>query len=157
MGILESDSEAAQQLHEQALEILTELAFDDSFTKPGSGESASACMLNKLFETLRSIFLEEKEGNSLVAEADREKAIRLRGKAGEALARLLAVHDARGLNVADILSTEEAIKLLTKVIRYLCLYLFRKNSSFLRTTHSPCLCIIFLFEIFPRSYSQFLR
>ena len=80
MGILESDSEAAQQLHEQALEILTELAFDDSFTKPGSGESASACMLNKLFETLRSIFLEEKEG---MAEADREKVIRLRGKAGE--------------------------------------------------------------------------
>ena len=82
-GIFESDSEAAQQLQEQALEILTELAFDDSFTKPGSGESASACMLNKLFETLRSIFLEEKEGNSMVAEADREKVIRLRGKAGE--------------------------------------------------------------------------
>jgi len=93
-------------------------------------------MLNKLFETLRSIFLEEKEG---MAEADREKVIRLRGKAGEALARLLAVRAARGLNVADILSKQEAIKLLTKVIRYLCL------------------CIMFLFEIFPRSCSQFLR
>jgi hypothetical protein len=65
----------------------------------------------------------------MVAEADREKAIRLRGKAGEALARLLAVHAARGVNVAHILSKREAIKLLTKVSRYLCLFIFRKNSS----------------------------
>ena len=90
-------------------------------------------MLNKLFETLRSIFLEEKEGNSMVAEADREKAIRLRGKAGEALARLLAVHDARGLDVAHILSKQEAIKILAKVICYFCQFLFRKNSGFLRS------------------------
>ena len=107
-------------------------------------------MLNKLFETLRSIFLEEKEG---MAEADREKVIRLRGKAGEALARLLAVHAARGLNVADILSKQEAIKLLTKVIRYLCLFLFRKFSSFLRTTQPPasasCSFLRFFLDLVP--------
>ena len=109
-------------------------------------------MLNKLFETLRSIFLEEMEGNSLVAEADREKVIRLRGKAGEALARLLAVHAARGLNVADILSKQEAIKLLTKVIRYLCLFLFRKFSSFLRTqppASASCSFLRFFLDLVP--------
>ncbi|RLN34957.1 uncharacterized protein C2845_PM03G18480 [Panicum miliaceum] len=114
MRILESDREGAQQLHEQALEILTELGFDDSFTKPGSG--VSGCMLNKLFKILKSIFLEEQHGDTVVAEADREKAIRLRGKAGEALARLLAVHAARGVNVAHILSKQEAINLLNKVL-----------------------------------------
>nr|XP_034583643.1 uncharacterized protein LOC117846543 isoform X2 [Setaria viridis] len=97
MATLENDSGAAQELHGQALEILTELAFDDSFKK---------LEFNKLLKALLCIFLEE-------------NATRLmRGKAGEALARLLRVSTARerDVNVADIISKQEVINLLTKVL-----------------------------------------
>ncbi|CAL5034445.1 unnamed protein product [Urochloa decumbens] len=110
MSIMETDSDIAQQLHqnalEQALESLTELAFDDSFKKLN---------FKKLFKTLRSVFLEEKHGDPVVAEADRQRAIRLRGKTGESLARLLPARTARGVNVAEILSKQEAINLMIKV------------------------------------------
>ncbi|CAO1939354.1 unnamed protein product [Urochloa humidicola] len=112
MGILENGSEVTQKLHEQSLEILTELAFDYSFAKQAFG--GSACMLNKLFNNLLRIFLEE-DSHTIAAESDREKATRLRGKAGEALARLLSVRMARDANVTDIFSRQEAIHLLTKV------------------------------------------
>ncbi|CAL5091936.1 unnamed protein product [Urochloa decumbens] len=112
MGILETGSEVAQELHEQSLEILTELAFDDCFAKPGFG--GSACPLNELFNNLLRILLEE-DNHTVAAESDREKATRLRGKAGEALARLLPVRMASDANVPDILSRQEAIHLLTKV------------------------------------------
>ncbi|RCV09262.1 hypothetical protein SETIT_2G013200v2 [Setaria italica] len=118
VAILETDSEGAQELHEQVLEVLAELAFDGSFTKPAFGESE--CMLDKLFKTLQRIFLEEKDGNAVVGEADREKDTRLRGKAGEALARLLPVRAARDANnVAGILSKQEEINLLTKVFDHI--------------------------------------
>ncbi|CAL5091934.1 unnamed protein product [Urochloa decumbens] len=106
MSIMEIDSDVTQQLHQHALEILTELAFDDSFKKLD---------FKKLFKTLRSVFLEEKHGNPVVAEAERERATRLRGKTGEALARLLPARTARGVNVAEILSKQEAINLMIKV------------------------------------------
>ncbi|CAL5077790.1 unnamed protein product [Urochloa decumbens] len=106
MVIWETGSEVAQQLHQHALEILTELAFDDSFKKLD---------FKKLFKTLRSVFLEEKHGNPVVAEAERERATRLKGKTGEALARLLPARTARGVNVAEILSKQEAINLMIKV------------------------------------------
>nr|TKW30170.1 hypothetical protein SEVIR_2G017401v2 [Setaria viridis] len=93
MATLETDSGAAQELHGQALEILTELAFDDSFKKPE---------FNKLLKALLCIFLEE-------------NATRLmRGKAGEALARFLPVSTARERDV--IISKQQAINLLTKVL-----------------------------------------
>ncbi|XP_022679642.1 uncharacterized protein LOC111256242 [Setaria italica] len=118
VAILETDSEGAQELHEQVLEVLAELAFDGSFTKPAFGESE--CMLDKLFKTLHRIFLEEKDGNAVVGEADREKDTRLRGKAGEALARLLPVRAARDANnVAGILSKQDEINLLTKVFDHI--------------------------------------
>ncbi|XP_004955373.3 uncharacterized protein LOC101756682 isoform X2 [Setaria italica] len=113
MAILETDSGAAQELHGQALEILTELAFDDSFKK---------LEFNKLLKALLCIFLEEAPSNNTVVQveqADRENATRLmRGKAGEALARLIPVSTARerDVYVADIISKQEAINLLTKVI-----------------------------------------
>ncbi|CAD6221647.1 unnamed protein product [Miscanthus lutarioriparius] len=113
MGILENDSEGAQKLHEQALEILTELAFDDSFKELD---------FNKLFKALLRIFLEKETNNitkqepnnnatSQVEQADTERAPKLRGNAGEALARLLPVRAARG-----IISKQEAIDLLNKVL-----------------------------------------
>ncbi|CAD6221642.1 unnamed protein product [Miscanthus lutarioriparius] len=113
MGILENDSEGAQKLHEQALEILTELAFDGSFKELD---------FNKLFKALLRIFLEKETNNitkqepnnnatSQVEQADTERAPKLRGNAGEALARLLPVRAARG-----IISKQEAIDLLNKVL-----------------------------------------
>ncbi|CAD6221645.1 unnamed protein product [Miscanthus lutarioriparius] len=113
MGILENDSEGAQKLHEQALEILTELAFDGSFKELD---------FNKLFKALLRIFLEKETNNitkqepnnnatSQVEPADTERAPKLRGNAGEALARLLPVRAARG-----IISKQEAIDLLNKVL-----------------------------------------
>nr|XP_034579106.1 uncharacterized protein LOC117842712 [Setaria viridis] len=109
MSILETDSGAAQELHGQALEILTELAFDDSFKK---------LEINKLLKALLCIFLEEAPSNNTVVQveqADRENATRLmRGKAGEALARLLPVSTARERDV--IISKQQAINLLTKVL-----------------------------------------
>nr|CAB3451760.1 unnamed protein product [Digitaria exilis] len=109
MGILDTDSEGAQELHGRALEILTELAFDDYFTKLTFGDPEPKCMLNKLFETVQRIFL------------DRERAIRLRGQAGEALARLLTLRKAtaRGANVSDILSKKDAINLFNKVLDHI--------------------------------------
>jgi hypothetical protein len=116
MAILETDSRAAQELHGQAVEILTELAFDDSFKK---------LYFNKLFKTVLRIFLEEAPSNNTAVQmeqADRENATRLmRGKAGEALARLLLHRAARDANFSDILSRQEAIHLLTKVTCCLCL------------------------------------
>jgi hypothetical protein len=122
MAILDTDSKGAQELHGQAVEILTELAFDDSFKKLD---------FNKLFKTVLRIFLEEAPSNNTlvqVEQEDRENATRkMRGKAGEALARLLLISTARkrDVNVADIISKQEAINLLTKVTTYLCLFLFR--------------------------------
>lgn len=97
MAILETGSGAAQELHRQALEILTELAFDDSFKK---------LEFNKLLKALLCIFLDENATRLIM------------GKAGEALARLLPVSTAREreVNVADIISKQEAINLLTKVL-----------------------------------------
>uniref|UniRef100_K4A1X2 Uncharacterized protein n=1 Tax=Setaria italica TaxID=4555 RepID=K4A1X2_SETIT len=104
-----TDSGAAQELHGQALEILTELALNDSFKK---------LEFNKLLKALLCIFLEEAPSNNTVVQveqADRENATRLmRGKAGEALARLLPVSTARERDV--IISKQEAINLLTKVL-----------------------------------------
>nr|CAB3455535.1 unnamed protein product [Digitaria exilis] len=109
MGILDTDSEGAQELHGRALEILTELAFNDYFTKLTFGDPEPKFMLNKLFETVQCIFL------------DRERAIRLRGQAGEALARLLTLRKAtaRGANVSDILSKKDAINLFNKVLDHI--------------------------------------
>jgi hypothetical protein len=109
MALLETGSGGAQELHEQALEILTELAFDDSFTKPALG-GRSTCMLNKLFKNLVRIFLEE-DNYTIAAGSDRGKATtRVRGKAGEALTRLLLLRTARDAN-----AEQDAIHLLTKV------------------------------------------
>jgi hypothetical protein len=109
MALLETDSGGAQELHEQALEILTELAFDDSFTKPALG-GRSTCMLNKLFKNLVRIFLEE-DNYTIAAGSDRGKATtRVRGKAGEALTRLLLLRTPRDAN-----AEQDAIHLLTKV------------------------------------------
>jgi hypothetical protein len=123
MAVLDTDSEGARQLHQQALEILTELAFDDSFKN---------LEFNKLFKALLRIFLEEEVSNTIdeVEEVDRDKATRLiRVKAGEALARLLVFLYARDANVADILSRHEAIHLLTKVT--CCLFIhFDLSPSF---------------------------
>ncbi|XP_072147828.1 uncharacterized protein [Setaria viridis] len=133
MATLENDSGAAQELHGQALEILTELAFDDSFKK---------LEFNKLLKALLCIFLEEASSNNTVVQveqADRENATRLmRGKAGEALARLLRVSTARerDVNVADIISKQEVINLLTKVTSYLCLFLFRTKEKLTTTLAS---------------------
>lgn len=119
---LASNTEAVSDLmgilHEQALEILTELAFDDSFKELD---------FNKLFKALLRIFLEKETNNitkqepnnnatSQVEQADTERAPKLRGNAGEALARLLPVRAAR-----CIISKQEAIDLLNKVTRNLCL------------------------------------
>jgi uncharacterized protein (UPF0147 family) len=115
MAILETDSAVAQELHEQALEILTELAFHDPSAKLAFGGSTSTCMLNKLSKNLLRIFLEE-DSHTIAAESDKEKATRLRVKAGEALGRLLLLLlPARDANAAEILSRQEAIHLLTKV------------------------------------------
>uniref|UniRef100_K3ZRN2 UNC-45/Cro1/She4 central domain-containing protein n=1 Tax=Setaria italica TaxID=4555 RepID=K3ZRN2_SETIT len=112
MAILETGSGAAQELHRQALEILTELAFDDSFKK---------LEFNKLLKALLCIFLDENATRLIM------------GKAGEALARLLPVSTAREreVNVADIISKQEAINLLTKNKRKI-----DNNSRFF------CLCIM---------------
>lgn len=111
MTILETDSKGAQKLHDKAIEILTELAFDGSFQKLD---------FNKLFDALLCIFLEE-ASNTIAEQADKDKATKLRVKAGEALATLLPVCSIRYANVADILPEQQAINLLTKVNHYLCL------------------------------------
>jgi hypothetical protein len=112
MGILKTDSKGAQKLHDNAIEILTELAFDGSFKKLD---------FNKLFDALLCIFLDEEASNTIVEQADKDKATKLRVKAGEALATLLPVCSTRYANVAHILPEHEAINLLTKVNHYLCL------------------------------------
>jgi len=116
MGILETNSEGAQQLHEQAVEILTELTLA-SFTKPVFGESTF--MLNKLCENLE-IFLEEKVGETIAVEPAREKALRLsrlRAKAGDALQRLLPFQSASIVKAAAKISKQDAIDKFTKVTR----------------------------------------
>jgi hypothetical protein len=121
MAILEQyRNKGARKLRQRALEILTELATDDSFKKQD---------FNKLCKALLCIFLEDAPSNNTVDEmeqADRENATTLiRGKAGEALARLLPLSTARDANVSGILSKQEVVNLLAKVIRYLCQCLFR--------------------------------
>lgn len=116
MGILETNSDGAQQLHEQAVEILTELTLA-SFTKPVFGESTF--MLNKLCENLE-IFLEEKVGETIAVEPAREKALRLsrlRAKAGDALQRLLPFQSASIVKTAAKISKQDAIDKFTKVTR----------------------------------------
>jgi hypothetical protein len=118
MAILESNSEGAQELHEQALEILIELALA-SFTKSAFVESAF--MLNKLCENLE-IFVEEKDVNHIAAEPDREKALglsRVREKAADALQRLLPFQSARIVRAAAKISKKDAIDRLTKVTQSL--------------------------------------
>ncbi|KAF8713906.1 hypothetical protein HU200_027886 [Digitaria exilis] len=90
MAILNTYRGGGKQLHQDSLEILTELALDDSFKNLD---------FNELFQALLNIFLEKDASNTM------------RGKAGEALARLLNVRIAatKGANAADILSKQEAI------------------------------------------------
>ncbi|RLM85287.1 uncharacterized protein C2845_PM04G00040 [Panicum miliaceum] len=64
MGIWESDSEGAQQLREQALEILTELGFDDSFTKPGSEQLTSSASASIVFNLVLHEIKSSKMGTS---------------------------------------------------------------------------------------------
>lgn len=141
MAVLETDSAGARKLNGQALDILTELVLDDSFTKLGSqfqktklGSGESTCMLNQLFKTLQRIFLEEKDGNTVVAEPDTEKAIGLRAQAGEALARLLPISAAKDASVAVILSKQDVINLMNKVTPPLFLQCFDliSQSQFIR-------------------------
>nr|CAB3455527.1 unnamed protein product [Digitaria exilis] len=164
MAILKTYRKGDEQLHQDALEILTELALDDSFKNLD---------FNKLFKALLKIFLGKDASNAIVEseqldittiveleqvgsntraespaqkntiaeseqvdsntiaeseqvdsnttaeseQVDRERPTRLRGKAGEALARLLTVRiaTARRANVADILSKRKAINILKKV------------------------------------------
>ncbi|KAF8783639.1 hypothetical protein HU200_000436 [Digitaria exilis] len=112
MAILKTYREGAEQLHQDALEILTELALDDSFKNLD---------LNELFEALLNIFPGKDASDGIEPEqVDGERTTRLRGKAGDALARLLPVRTAaaRRANVADVLSKQkqEAINLLTKAL-----------------------------------------
>lgn len=145
MSILETDSKGAQKLHEQALEILIDLAFDDSFKKLD---------FNKLVKALLGIFLEKednkttvqepKNATSQVEQAERERATRLRGKAGEALARLLPIHAARG-----ILSEQEAINLPTMVTCNLSLCIaFYLTFNFSYDSSSTLTSVVF-----PHAYS----
>ncbi|CAL5091938.1 unnamed protein product [Urochloa decumbens] len=141
MGILEPDSEGAQELREQALEILTELAFDDSFKQLD---------FKRLLKALIRIFLEKEANNNNtagdvaygtkadvadrtiaeLAQADREyKATRLRWRAGEALARLLSIRATTDVNFADKLSKQEAIDLLTKVLDQILTYKMGKTAD----------------------------
>ncbi|XP_037427106.1 uncharacterized protein LOC119292360 [Triticum dicoccoides] len=122
MRILEVEV-GASELHEQAIDILTELAFDDSFRKLAFDESTS--MTEMLSNMLRRIFLEE--SNATVAKEDEEKDMRVRRKAGEALARLLirvtsardntdAVTSVTNVNAGDLLPKQDVINLLSKVV-----------------------------------------
>lgn len=124
LGILEGDSGGAQKLHGQALEILlTELALDGSFEEVDFHKLLKA-LLQRIFleEEASSNVTEQWTNNNATSQVEIEHeqagtetaATRLRGNAGEALARLLPVHAARG-----ILSKQEATSLLNKVNRNL--------------------------------------
>ncbi|KAM3262905.1 hypothetical protein ACQJBY_053195 [Aegilops geniculata] len=126
MRILEVDSEGAfSELHGQAIEILTELAFDDSFIKLAFDESTS--MTEMLVKTLRRISLEDGNNNGIVAKEEEEKHKRVRRKAGRALARLLlrvpsardnsvALTSAPNVNDIYLLPKQDMVNLLTKVV-----------------------------------------
>ncbi|WVZ61602.1 hypothetical protein U9M48_011454 [Paspalum notatum var. saurae] len=111
MGVLGTGSKGAQQLHEPALEILTELAFGNYLKQQD---------FVNLFNALLNIAIAAEPNNAVaqapniaivqVQQADTERATRLRGKASEALARLIPLRTARG-----ILAKQDAIDLLTKV------------------------------------------
>lgn len=124
LGILEGGSEGAQKLHGQALEILlTELALDGSLEEVDFHKLLKA-LLQRIFleEEASSNVTEQWTNNNATSQVEIEHeqagtetaATRLRGNAGEALARLLPVHAARG-----ILSKQEATSLLNKVNRNL--------------------------------------
>ncbi|XP_044377344.1 uncharacterized protein [Triticum aestivum] len=126
MRILEVDSEDAfSELHGQAIEILTELAFDDSFRKLAFDESTS--MTEMLVKTLGRISLEDGNNNGIVAKEEEEKDKRVRRKAGKALARLLlrvpsardnsvALTSAPNVNDIYLLPKQDMVNLLTKVV-----------------------------------------
>lgn len=128
LGILEGGSEGAQKLHGQALEILlTELALDGSLEEVDFHKLLKA-LLQRIFleEEASSNVTEQWTNNNATSQVEIEHeqagtetaATRLRGNAGEALARLLPVHAARG-----ILSKQEATSLLNKVNRNLFAHL----------------------------------
>ncbi|XBH97175.1 hypothetical protein VPH35_087451 [Triticum aestivum] len=136
MRILEVDCEGAfSELRVQAIEILTELAYVDSFRKLAFDQSTS--MTEMFVKTLRRIFLEDRDGDTIVAKYDEDKDTRARTKAGEALARLLRAPSARDntdalisatnvdivdllpmqdVDVVDLLPKQDVINLLTKVV-----------------------------------------
>jgi hypothetical protein len=127
LGILEGDSGGAQKLHGQALEILTELALDGSLEEVDFHKLLKALLLRIfLEEEASSNVTEQWTNNNATSQVEIEHeqagtetaATRLRGNAGEALARLLPVHAARG-----ILSKQEATSLLNKVNRNLFAHL----------------------------------
>ncbi|XP_008651949.1 uncharacterized protein [Zea mays] len=131
LGILEGDSGGAQKLHGQALEILTELALDGSLEEVDFHKLLKALLLRIfLEEEASSNVTEQWTNNNATSQVEIEHeqagtetaATRLRGNAGEALARLLPVHAARG-----ILSKQEATSLLNKVLHKIL-------SSKMRTT-----------------------
>ncbi|KAJ1287477.1 hypothetical protein BS78_02G012800 [Paspalum vaginatum] len=104
MGVLGTDSKGAQQLQEPTLEILTELAFGNYLKQQD---------FVKLFNALLDIAIAAEPNIAIVQvqHADTERATRLRGKASEALARLIPLRTARG-----ILAKQDAIDLLAKVV-----------------------------------------
>ncbi|RCV10125.1 hypothetical protein SETIT_2G087200v2 [Setaria italica] len=126
------DKEKMVEMLNKSLTVVSRL-----LSSPGDGatrlraRSWQKLNFEKLLKALVRIFLEKEASNtagdmaivdvadSTIAEferADREhKSTRLRRKAGEALARLLPLGAATDVNVADKLSKQEAIDLLTKV------------------------------------------
>ncbi|XBH88590.1 hypothetical protein VPH35_075859 [Triticum aestivum] len=126
MRILEVDNEGAfSEQHGLAIEILTELAYDDSFRKIAFDESTT--MTEMLMKTLRRIFHEDSDNNGIVAKEEEEKDKRVRRKAGKALARLLlgvpsardnsvALTSAPNVNDIYLLPKQDMVNLLTKVV-----------------------------------------
>ncbi|VAI11698.1 unnamed protein product [Triticum turgidum subsp. durum] len=124
MRILEVDNEGAfSEQHGLAIEILTELAYDDSFRKIAFDESTT--MTEMLMKTLRRIFHEDSDNNGIVAKEEEEKDKRVRRKAGKALARLLlgvpsardnsvALTSAPNVNDIYLLPKQDMVNLLTK-------------------------------------------
>jgi hypothetical protein len=128
MGILESGSEGIRELREQALEILMELASDESFRKQTFDESGTnTSITGKFIQFLERILFEDEDGSVFVADQDRLKHKRLTRKAGEALARLLDIPSAIGTtdalktatngysNNAEGHDKEDMFEMLTKV------------------------------------------
>uniref|UniRef100_K4A232 Uncharacterized protein n=1 Tax=Setaria italica TaxID=4555 RepID=K4A232_SETIT len=116
------DKEKMVEMLNKSLTVVSRL-----LSSPGDGATR---LRARSWQALVRIFLEKEASNtagdmaivdvadSTIAEferADREhKSTRLRRKAGEALARLLPLGAATDVNVADKLSKQEAIDLLTK-------------------------------------------